>query len=91
MKDGDYRDATKMAENMLFFLRSIFRTNIQCMMMFQDQNLKIFNAWVEQGLITQQEAVKMLTDWTNNTRKAAMDFRKATEENFEKLEDFFEQ
>ena len=89
MNDSDSRDACKMAENMIFFLKDIFRTNIQCLIMFQEQNALIFNTWIDRGLFAQQEVVFRLREWSDNSIKSTRDFQTLMEENFDKLEEFF--
>lgn len=88
MRDKDIEDAGRMAGNMISFLKNIFRTNIECMLMFQDQNLRILNTWIEGGLIAQKETIRVFEEWTKNTRLATLEFQRITEENFEKLQQF---
>lgn len=70
---------------MLHFLKNIYTTNIQYMMMLQDQSLRILTTLLDHGLATQKEAKDILEDWAVNSRTAAIDFQKKTEDSFEKL------
>lgn len=83
-------DINKMATSMLHFLKNIFTTNIQYMMLLQDQSLRILTTLINHGLTTHQEARKILEEWAVNSRIAAVDFQKKTEESFEKLAQFLD-
>jgi len=83
-------DTTKMASSMLHFLKSIFTTNIQYMMMLQDQSLRVLTTLIDHGLATQHEARTILEEWAVNSRTAAIDFQKKTEDSFEKLTQYLD-
>ncbi|MCG6536784.1 MAG: hypothetical protein L7F78_19275 [Syntrophales bacterium LBB04] len=85
MPESKTTDITKMAAEMINFMKNAFSTNIQAMIMLQDQSVRILNPLVEQGLVAQKEAHKILHEWTDNSKKAVTDFQKITEENFDRL------
>lgn len=85
MAEAKTQDITKMAAEMINFMKNAFSTNIQAMIMLQDQSVRILNSLVDQGLVAQKEAHKILQEWTDNSKKAVTDFQKITEENFDRL------
>ncbi len=81
----------KMAKQMLDFQKATMNNNFNAIAMLQDQAERTVNMFVEQATWIPEEGKKILNDWMTACKKARDDFKKAMDESFAKVENFFSQ
>ena len=79
----------KMAKQMLDFYKTTFDNSFNAMVMLQEQTEKMVNTFVDQASWLPEEGKKVITEWSKAYKKGCEDFRKAADENFKRVEDFF--
>jgi len=59
------------------------------MVMLQEQTEEVANTILEQATWLPEEGKKAIEEWASSYKKGSEDFKKAVDENFKKVEDFF--
>jgi hypothetical protein len=59
------------------------------MLTIQEQNAKMVNTFLEQANWMPEEGKKLIRDWVNAYKKGCEDFKKAADENYKKVDEFF--
>lgn len=78
-------DIIRAFTDLINFLKNAFTTNIQAMILLQDQSVQMLNTFVEQGLMSRQDGDRLLHEWSSDSNRVAINFMKITEENFDQL------
>ena len=82
-------DQAKMGQEVFNLSKNYWMSTMEMMSAFQDQNEKMWNTLLEQGLVNQQEGRKMLQEWLNRAKQAREEFTKTMEDNWKKAENSF--
>jgi len=80
-----------IAKQMIDFNRATFENTFEALCLLQEQSEKIMNAFVEQAEWIPGEGKKAVADMAAVIRKSCSEFKKAVDENFTKMEAYFEQ
>jgi polyhydroxyalkanoate synthesis regulator phasin len=75
---------------MLDFNKAAFDNSVNAMNMLQEQAEKNFNTFLEQAAWIPEEGKKAVSDWMKAYKKGCEDFRKAVDENYKKVQEFFD-
>jgi polyhydroxyalkanoate synthesis regulator phasin len=81
----------KMLKQMVDFQKATMNNNFNAIVMVQDQAERMGNMFLQQGTWIPEEGKKVLNEWIQACRKARDDFKKAVDESFTKVENFFAQ
>jgi polyhydroxyalkanoate synthesis regulator phasin len=81
----------KMLKQMFDFQKATMNNNFNAIVMLQDQAERMVNMFLQQGTWIPEEGKKVLNEWIQACRKARDDFKKAVDESFTKVENFFAQ
>lgn len=79
------------AKQILDFNRTAFENTFGAMCMMQEQSEKMVNTFVEQAEWIPGEGKKAISDMAAFFRKGCTEFKKAVDENFVRVESYFEQ
>ena len=82
-------DPNQMFKQMLEFNKTAFDNSYNAMLTIQEQNEKMFNTFLEQATWMPEEGKKLVREWTAACKKGSEDFKKAADENYKKVADFF--
>ena len=82
-------DANQMFKQMLEFNKAAFDNSYNAMLTIQEQNEKMFDTFLEQATWIPEEGKKLVREWTDACKKGSADFKKAADENYKKVADFF--
>ena len=82
-------DQNAMIKQMIQFNKATLDNSFNAIMMFQEQNEKMVNTFLEQAPWLPEEGKKVINDWVSACKKGCQDFKKNVDENFKKVEDFF--
>ena len=78
-------DPKQIAKQMIFFNKTAFDNNFRAMQALQEQTERLVNKfWDEEGK-------KVISDWMTAYKKGCEDFKSVVDDNFKKVEDFFEE
>ena len=83
-------DANQMLKQMLEFNRTAFDNTFKAMLTVQEQNEKMMNTFLEQATWIPEEGRKLINEWVSAYKKGTGDFKKAADENYKKVVEFFE-
>ncbi len=84
-------EAGKIAKQMVDFYKSAFDNNFNAMIMFQEQTEKAMKTALDQATWLPAEGKKVVDEWVKAYKEGRDQFKKVMEENFKKVEDFFNQ
>jgi hypothetical protein len=82
-------DSAKIAKQMIDFQKTTFDNTFSAMIMMQEQTERMANTLIEQAAWMPEEGKQVINDWVKAYKKGREDFKKAVDENFKKVEDFF--
>jgi predicted nucleic-acid-binding protein len=74
---------------MIDFQKTTFDNTFSAMVMLQEQTERMAETLLEQATWMPAEGKKAISDWVKTYKKGREDFKKAVDENFKKVEDFF--
>jgi polyhydroxyalkanoate synthesis regulator phasin len=80
----------KMAKQMIEFQKTAFENSFSAMVMIQGQTEKIADQFLTKNSIIPEEGQKMINEWRLSFKKGRDDFKKSVDENFKRMESFFE-
>ena len=78
-----------MLKQMLDFKKTAYDNSFNAMLTIQEQNAKMVNTFLEQATWMPEEGKKLIRDWVNAYKKGCEDFKKAADENYKKVDEFF--
>ena len=78
-----------LLKQMLEFNKTAFDNSFNAMLTIQQQNAKMVDTFVEQATWMPEEGKKLIREWVNAYKKGCEDFKKAADENYKKVDDFF--
>ena len=74
---------------MLDFNKSAFDNSFNAMLTIQEQNAKMVSTFLEQATWMPEEGKKVIRDWVDAYKKGCENFKKAADENYKKVDDYF--
>ena len=80
-----------MLRQMIDFNKSAYENAFKNMNMLQEQMEKVVNLYIDQASGMSEEGKKAAKEWASMYRKGFEDYRKLVDENFKKLEAFFQE
>jgi hypothetical protein len=86
---GKKMEPNVMLKQMLAFNKTAFDNSFSAMLTIQEQNAKMVNTFLEQAAWMPEEGKKLIRTWVDTYKKGFEDFKKAADENYKKVDDFF--
>jgi hypothetical protein len=80
-----------LAKQMIDFNRTTFENTFGAMCLLQEQSEKMINSFIDQAQWIPGEGKKAIADITATLRKSCSEFKKAVDENFGRMEAYFDQ
>lgn len=84
-------DQKQIAKQMIAFNKTAFDNNFSAMNALHEQTEKIINKFWEKTPMFPEEGKKAISEWMKAYKNGCEDFKKVVDENFKKVEDFFEE
>jgi hypothetical protein len=78
-----------MLKQMLAFNKTAYDNSFNAMLTIQEQNSKMVDTFLEQASWMPEEGKKLIRNWVNAYKKGCEDFKKAADENYKKVDEFF--
>ena len=82
-------DSAKIAKQMIDFQKTTFDNTFSAMVMLQEQTERMASTLLDQATWMPEEGKKAINDWVSAYKKGREDFKKSVDDNFKKVEDFF--
>lgn len=82
-------DQNQIAKQMIQFNKTAFDNSFSAMTMVSEQNEKMIQTFLAQATWMPAEGKKAITDWLAAYRTGSGDFKKLVDENYAKVEDYF--
>jgi polyhydroxyalkanoate synthesis regulator phasin len=82
-------DQNQLLKQMIDFNKATFDNSFSAMVMLQEQTEKMVNSFLEQATWLPEEGKKVINEWIKAYKKGCDDFKKAVDENFKRVDDFF--
>ncbi|HMK66542.1 MAG TPA: hypothetical protein VK564_12155 [Thermodesulfobacteriota bacterium] len=84
-------DSGKFAKQMIDFYKATFDNSFNAMVMLQEQTEKTMKTALDQTTWLPAEGKKVVDEWAKAYKQGRDEFKKVVEENFKKVEDYFNQ
>jgi polyhydroxyalkanoate synthesis regulator phasin len=82
-------DPKQIAKQMIIFNKTAFDNNFHAMQALREQTQMLVNKFWEKSPMFPEEGKKAISEWMNAYKKGSDDFKNIVDENFKKVEDFF--
>jgi hypothetical protein len=82
-------DQKQFVKQMVDFHKTSFDNSFNAMVMLQEQTEKMVSTVLEQATWLPEDGKNVLSQWIGAYKKGRDDFKKAVDENFKKVEDYF--
>jgi hypothetical protein len=79
-----------MLKQMIAFNKAAFDNGFNAILALQEQNEKMVNSFLGQAGWIPEEGRKVITDWVHTYKKGCEDFKKMADDNYAKVEKYFE-
>jgi len=83
-------DNLQIAKQMINFNKTAFDNSFSAMTMVYEQNEKMVETFLSQATWMPEEGKKAIKDWLAAYRNGCNDFKKMVDENYAKVEDYFD-
>ena len=80
-----------MLKQMIDFNKSAYENAFKNMNMIQEQMENVINLYIDQASGISEEGKKAAKEWATMYRKGCDDFKKLVDDNFKKLDAFFQE
>ena len=84
-------DPKQIAKQMIVFNKTAFDNNFRAMQALQEQTERLVNKFWDKSPMFPEEGKKVISDWMTAYKKGCEDFKSVVEDNFKKVEDFFQE
>jgi hypothetical protein len=84
-------DPKQIAKQMIAFNKAAFDNNFSAMNALHEQTEKIISKFWEKSPMFPEEGRKAISEWIKTYKKGCEDFKNTVDENFKKVEDFFDE
>ena len=82
-------DTKQIAKQMIAFNKTAFDNNFNAMKTLHDQMERVINKFWEKTPMFPEEGKKAVAEWMKAYKKGCEDYKKIVDENFKKVEVFF--
>ncbi len=82
-------DSKKMAKQTFELYKLTFENALNSMILFQEQNKKMIDIYLEQMTDLPGEDKKIIQDWSKTVNAGVADFKACIDEGFKKAEEYF--
>ena len=82
-------DQKQMAKQMVQFNKTAFDNSFKAMTLVYEQNEKMLDAFLSQATWMPEEGRNALKEWTDSYKKGCQDFKRMVDENYGRVEAFF--
>lgn len=82
-------DNKQIAKQMIQFNKSAFDNSFSAMTMVYEQNERMLETFLGQTTALPEEGKKVIKDWMSAYRNGCEDFKKQVDENYAKVEEYF--
>ncbi len=82
-------DPKQIAKQMIVFNKTAFDNNFSAMQALHEQTERLVNKFWEKSPMFPEEGKKAISEWMKSYKKGSDDLKNAVDENFKKVEDFF--
>ncbi len=83
-------DNKQIAKQMVQFNKTAFESSFSTLTMMYEQNEKMLETFLNQATGLPEEGKKAIRDWMSAYSKGCKDFKKIVDENYAKVEEFFD-
>lgn len=83
-------DNKQIAKQMIQFNKTAFDSSFSTLNMVYEQNEKMFDSFLGQATGLPEEGKKAIKDWMSAYTNGCKDFKKLVDENYAKVEEFFD-
>lgn len=83
-------DNKQIAKQMIQFNKTAFDNSFNAMTMVYDQSERMLETFLNQGVGLPEEGKKAIQDWMSAYRTGCSDFKKQVDENYAKVEEYFD-
>ena len=83
-------DNKQIAKQMIKFNKTAFDNSFSAMTMVYEQNEKMLETFLNQATWLPEEGKKAISDWMAAYRNGCSDFKKMVDENYAKVEAYFD-
>ena len=84
-------DTKQIAKQMIAFNKAAFDNNFSAINALHEQTERIINKFWEKSPMFPEEGKKVISEWMKAYKKGCEDFKNTVDENFKKVEDFFDE
>lgn len=84
-------DPKQIAKQMIVFNKAAFDNNFRAMQALQEQTERLVNKFWDKSPMFPEEGKKVIYDWMTAYKKGCEDFKSVVDDNFKKVEDFFQE
>ncbi|MCK7507327.1 MAG: hypothetical protein MZV70_26970 [Desulfobacterales bacterium] len=84
-------DPKQIAKQMIVFNKTAFDNNFRAMQALQEQTERLVNKFWDKSPMFPEEGKKVISDWMTAYKKGCEDFKSVVDDNFKKVEDFFQE
>ena len=84
-------DPKQIAKQMIVFNKVAFDNNFRAMQALQEQTERLVNKFWDKSPMFPEEGKKVISDWMTAYKKGCEDFKSVVDDNFKKVEDFFQE
>jgi polyhydroxyalkanoate synthesis regulator phasin len=84
-------DPKQIAKQMIVFNKTAFDNNFRAMQALQEQTERLVNKFWDKSPMFPEEGKKVISDWMTAYKKGCEDFKIVVDDNFKKVEDFFQE
>jgi hypothetical protein len=83
-------DPKQLARQMMHFNKIAFDNTFDAMTVLQEQTEKMISRYLEQSFWLPAEGKTAISEWAKAYKKGRTDFKVAVDDNYRKVEDFFD-
>jgi polyhydroxyalkanoate synthesis regulator phasin len=83
-------DQKQIAKQMIQFNKTAFDNSFNAMTVVYQQNEKMVDTFLQQATWLPEEGKKAINDWMAAYKKGCEDFKNLVDENYQKVEDYFQ-
>ena len=83
-------DQKQLFKQMFDFNKAAFDNTFKAMVMLQEQTERMTGTMLEQATWLPAEGRKVITDWVEAYKKGRENFKKIVDDNFQKVEEYFD-
>ena len=83
-------DQKQVFKQMFDFNKAAFDNTFNAMVMLQEQAERMSNTMLEQATWLPEEGRKVIKDWVDAYKQGRENFKKIVDDNFQKVDDYFQ-